>query len=76
MAVNVYAALAGFLLFLALPKYHHHLNLRLGNVSYFAIAGFVDSIALVALFGVLDLRPVSVVVPFSGIGPLFVPIRA
>jgi uncharacterized membrane protein len=77
VAVTVYAALISLLVFRLLSRGEGtKIQISRRNLTFFAIAGINDSLALIALFLALQFGEVTIVGPLSGTVPLFVLVLA
>ncbi len=71
-AVNVTAALVAFSIFLLLSGNRRAMVCQRRNLGYFIAAGVAENAGVFLGLMALNLGSVSVVVPLSGVGPLFV----
>ena len=71
-AVNVTAALVAFSVFLLLSGNRQAMVCQRRNLGYFIAAGVAENAGVFLGLMALNLGSVSVVVPLSGVGPLFV----
>jgi DME family drug/metabolite transporter len=71
-AVNVTAALIAFSVFLLLSGNRQAMVCQRRNLGYFIAAGVAENAGVFLGLMALNLGSVSVVVPLSGVGPLFV----
>jgi uncharacterized membrane protein len=77
VAVTVYAAFVSLLVFRLLSRGEgSKIQVSRRNLTFFAIAGVNDSLALIALFLALEFGQVTIVGPLSGTVPLFVLVLA
>ena len=71
-AVNVTTALIAFTIFLLVSGNRQAMACRQRNLGYFVAAGLAENAGVFLGLMALNLGSVSVVVPLSGVGPLFV----
>ena len=71
-AVNVTTALIAFTIFLLLSRNWRAMVCQRRNLGYFVAAGLAENAGVFLGLMALNLGSVSVVVPLSGVGPLFV----
>jgi len=71
-AVNVTTALVAFTVFLVLSGNRRAMLCQRRNLGYFVAAGVAENAGVFLGLMALNLGSVSVVVPLSGVGPLFV----